>query len=156
MNKLLILSVLQLGVTGAILYVLLHGDSRLPVQEPERPATVRPETVHKVRSDASDPTVDAELIRQIVRSELSNFAAQFPGPATGQAADVSSIDLSERDARVSDARKRMEIYLAVGEISDRELDEFQREISTLDQATQKAMLSELFREINAGNVRVSN
>ena len=156
MNKLLILSVLQLGVTGAILFVLLHGDSRLPGQEPERPATVRPETMHKVRSDASDPTVDAESIRQIVRSELLEFSAQLSGPATSKQGIANDIDPLASDVQLSEARKRMEVYLAVGEITDREIDEFQIEISTLDQATQRAMLSELFREINAGNVKISN
>ncbi len=154
MNKLLILSVLQLGMLGAILYVLLDRDSELQTQESERPSPGRAETVQEVRSDARAATVDAESIRQIVRSELLEFAAQLPGPTTGQEADASDIDPLERDARLSEARDRMAFYLSVGEISDREIDEFQRDISMLDLATQRAMLSELFREINAGNVRV--
>ena len=154
MNKLLILLVLQLGMSGAILYVLLDRDSEPQAQESERPSIGRAETVQEVRSDARAATVDAESIRQIVRSELLEFAAQLPGPTTGQEADASDIDPLERDARLSEARDRMAFYLSVGEISDREIDEFQREISTLDLASQRAMLSELFREINAGNVRV--
>ena len=154
MNKLLILSVLQLDMLGAILYVLLDRDSEQPAQEPERPSIGRAETVQEVRSVANAEPVDAESIRQIVRSELFEFAAQLSGPATGRETDASDIDPLERDAQLSEARERMAIYLAVGEISDREIDEFQREISSLDLATQKAMLSELFREINAGNVKV--
>ncbi len=154
MNKLLILSVLQLGMLASILYVLLDRDSELQTQESERPSPGRAETVQEVGSVARAATVDAESIRQIVRSELLEFAAQLPGPTTGQEADASDIDPLERDARLSEARDRMAFYLSVGEISDREIDEFQREISTLDLASQKVMLSELFREINAGNVRV--
>ena len=154
MNKLLILLVLQLGMSGAILYVLLDRDSEPQARESERPSIGRVETVQEVGSVASAATVDAESIRQIVRSELLEFAAQLPGPTTGQEADASDIDPLERDARLSEARDRMAFYLSVGEISDREIDEFQREISTLDLASQKVMLSELFREINAGNVRV--
>ena len=154
MNKLLILSVLQLGMLASILYVLLDRDSEPQAQESERPSPGRAETVQEVRSDARAATVDAESIRQIVRSELLEFAAQLPGPTTGQEADASDIDPLERDARLSEARDRMAFYLSVGEISDSEIDEFQREISTLDLASQRAMLSELFREINAGNVRV--
>jgi hypothetical protein len=48
----------------------------------------------------------------------------------------------------------MAFYVSVGQISDREIDEIQRNISTLDRASQKAVLSELFREINAGNVKL--
>ncbi len=154
MNKLLILSVLQLGMLASILYVLLDRDSELQTQESERPSPGRAETVQEVRSDARAATVDAESIRQIVRSELLEFAAQLPGPTTGQEADASDIDPLERDARLSKARDRMVFYLSVGEISDSEINEFQRDISMLDLASQKAMLSELFREINAGNVRV--
>ncbi len=154
MNKLLILLVLQLGMSGAILYVLLDRDSEPQAQESERPSIGRAETVQEVGSVARAATVDAESIRQIVRSELLEFAAQLPGPTTGQEADASDIDPLERDARLSEARDRMAFYLSVGEISDREIDEFQRDISMLDLATQRAMLSELFREINAGNVRV--
>ena len=154
MNKLLILSVLQLGMSGAILYVLLDRDSEPQAQKSERPSIGRAETVQEVRPVARAATVDAESIRQIVRSELLEFAAQLPGPTTGQEADASDIDPLERDARLSEARDRMAFYLSVGEISDREIDEFQRDISTLDLASQRAMLSELFREINAGNVRV--
>jgi hypothetical protein len=141
-------------MSGAILYVLLDRDSEPQVQESERPSIGRAETVQEVGSVARAATVDAESIRQIVRSELLEFAAQLPGPTTGREADASDIDPLERDARLSEARDRMAFYLSVGEISDREIDEFQREISTLDLATQRAMLSELFREINAGNVRV--
>ena len=154
MNKLLILSVLQLGMLASILYVLLDRDSEPQAQESERPSPGRAETVQEVRSDARAATVDAESIRQIVRSELLEFAAQLPGPTTGQEADASDIDPLERDAQLSEARDRMAFYLSVGEISDSEIDEFQRDISTLDLASQRAMLSELFREINAGNVRV--
>ncbi len=154
MNKLLILLVLQLGMSGAILYVLLDRDSEPQAQESERPSIGRAETVQEVGSVARAATVDAESIRQIVRSELLEFAAQLPGPTTGQEADASDIDPLERDARLSEARDRMAFYLSVGEISDREIDEFQRDISTLDLASQRAMLSELFREINAGNVKV--
>ena len=154
MNKLLILLVLQLGMSGAILYVLLDRDSEPQAQESERPSIGRAETVQEVGSVARAATVDAESIRQIVRSELLEFAAQLPGPTTGQEADASDIDPLERDACLSEARDRMAFYLSVGEISDREIDEFQRDISTLDLASQRAMLSELFREINAGNVRV--
>ena len=153
MNKLLILLVLQLGMSGAILYVLLDRDSEPQAQESERPSIGRAETVQEVGSVARAPTVDAESIRQIVRSELLEFAAQLPGPTTGPEADASDIDPLERDARLSEVRERMAIYLAVGEISDREINEFQRDISTLDLASQKAVLSELFREINAGNVK---
>jgi hypothetical protein len=153
-NKLLILSVLQLGMLGAILYVLLDGESKPQAQDTERPSIGEAETMQEVRSVASAATVDAESIRQIVRSELLEFAAQFPGPATGQEDDASNADPLERDAQRSEARERMAYYLAVGEMSDREIDEFQRDISTLDVASQRAMLSELFREINTGNVKV--
>jgi hypothetical protein len=153
-NKLLILSVLQLGMSGAVLYVLLDRDSEPQAQESERPSIGRAETLQEVRPVAGAATVDAESIRQIVRSELFEFAAQFTGPATDSEADTSDVDPLEREARLSEARERMAIYLAVGEISDREIDEFQRNISTLDLASQKAMLSELFRELNAGNVKV--
>ena len=154
MNKLLILSVLQLGMSGAILYVLLDSDSEPQAQESERPSIGRAETVQEVRPVAGAATVDAESIRQIVRSELFEFAAQLSGPATDPEADASDVDPLERDARLSEVKERMAIYLAVGEISDREINEFQRDISTLDLASQRAMLSELFREINAGNVKV--
>ena len=154
-NKFLILSVLQLGMLGAILYVLLDRDSEPQPQESERPSIGRAETVQDVRPVVGAATVDAESIRQIVRSELFEFAAQFPGHATGQEADARNIDPLERDARLSEVRERLTYYQAVGEISDREIDEFQRNISTLDPASQRAMLSELFREINAGNVKVS-
>jgi hypothetical protein len=153
-NKLLILSVLQLGMLGAILYVLLDRDSESQAQESERPSVGRAETLQGVRPVAGAATVDVESIRRIVRSELFEFAAQISGPATGPEADASDIDPLERDAQLSEARERMAIYLAVGEISDREIDIFQRDISTLDLASQRAMLSELFREINAGNVKV--
>ena len=154
MNKLLILSVLQLGMLGAILYVLLDGEIKPQAQDTERPSVGEAETMQEVRSVASAATVDAESIRQIVRSELLEFAAQFPGPATGQEADASNAGPLERDAQRSEARERMAYYLAGGEMSDREIDEFQRDISTLDVASQRAMLSELFREINTGNVKV--
>jgi hypothetical protein len=153
-NKLLILSVLQLGMLGAIWYVLLDRDSEPQAQESERPSIGRAETVQEVRPVARAATVDAEAIRQIVRSELFEFAAQLSGAATAPEADASDIDPLERDAQRSEARERMAIYLAVGEMSDREFVEFQRDISTLDVASQRAMLSELFREINAGNVKV--
>jgi hypothetical protein len=151
-NKLLILSVLQLGALGAILYVLLDRDSEPHTQESERPSIGPAETVQSVGVVAGPATVDAESIRQIVRSELS---AQFTDHTTGQENDASNNDPLERDARLSEAMESLAIYRAVGEISDKEIDEFQRNISTLDLATQKAMLSELFREINAGNVSVS-
>ena len=153
-NKLLILAILQLGMSGAILYVLLDRDSEPQAQKSEQPSIGRAETVQEVRPVAKAATVDAESIRQIVRSELFEFAAQFPDHTTGQEADASDIDPLERDARLSEARERLALYRAVGEISDREIDEFQRNISTLDLASQKAVLSELFREINAGNVKV--
>ena len=154
-NKLLILSVLQLGILGAILYVLLDSDSEPQAQATERPSIGQAETVQEVRPVAVAATLDAESIRQIVRSELFEFAAQFPGHATGQEADATNIDPLERDARLWEVRERLTYYQAVGEISDTEIDEFQRNISTLDPASQRAMLSELFREINAGNVKVS-
>jgi hypothetical protein len=139
---------------GAILYVLLDRDSESQAQKTELPSIDRAETVQESRPVARAATVDAESIRQIVRSELFEFAAQLSGPATGPEADASDFDPLERDARISEVRERMAFYLAVGEISDREIDEFQRNISTLDLASQKAMLSELYREINAGNVKV--
>lgn len=154
LNKLIILSVLQLGMTSAVLYMLLDTDSELSVQERERTSIDRAESVHDLRPVASTQTVDIELIREIIRSELFEFSAQLSSSATGQEADASDIDPLQRDVQLSEARNRMATYLAVGEISDREIDDFQREISTLDVATQKAMLSELFREINAGNVNV--
>jgi hypothetical protein len=154
-NKIFILSVLQLGMSGAILYVLLDWDSEPQVQESERPTIGRAETVQEVRPVAGAATVDAESIRQIVRSELLEFADQLSGPATGPEADASDIDPLERDARLAAVRERLAFYRSVGQISDREIDEFQRNISTLDLESQKAMLSELFREINAGNVKVS-
>lgn len=154
MNKLLILSVLQLGMLGTILYVLLDRDNEQQAQESEQPSIGRAETVQEVHPVAGAATVDAESIRQIVRSELFEFAAQFPGHSTSQEADASNIDPLERDARLSEVRERMAFYRAVGEISDSEIDEFQRNVSTLDLASQRAALSELFREINAGNVKV--
>jgi hypothetical protein len=154
-NKLLILSVLQLSILGAILYVLLDSDSEPQAQAAERPSIGQAETVQEARPVAVAATLDAESIRQIVRSELFEFAAQFPSHSTGQEADATYIDPSERDARLSEVRERLAYYQAVGEISDSEIDEFQRNVSTLDPASQRAMLSELFREINAGNVKVS-
>jgi hypothetical protein len=153
-NKILVLSVLQLGVLGAILYVLLDRDSDLQTQESERPSPGRAETVQEVRSDARAATVDAESIRQIVRSELFEFAAQLSGPATGPEADASDIDPLERDARLSEVRDRIAFYRSVGQISESEIDDIQRNISTLDHASQRAVLSELFREINTGNVKL--
>jgi hypothetical protein len=153
-NKLLILSVLQLGMSGAILYVLMDSGSEPQAQESEQSSIGRAETVQEAHSVVRAATVDAESIRQIVRSELSDYAVQLSSPAAGPETDGINTDPLERDAQLSQARERMSIYLAVGEISDREIDEFQREISTLDLATQRAMLSELFREINAGNVKV--
>ena len=150
MNKILILSVLQLGVLGAILYVLLDGEQQ--VQESERPSIRRAEAVHEVRPVARAAIVDAESIRQIVRSELSEFADQLSGPATGPEADASDIDPLERDARLAEVRERLAFYRSVGQISDREIDEIQRNISTLDLASQKAVLSELYQEIIAGLV----
>lgn len=155
MNKLLILSLLQLGMLGAILYVLMESGSELQAQESERFSSGRAETVPEARSVGGAATVDAELIRQIVRSELSEYAAQLSGPAAGPEADAINTDPLERGVRLSQARESMAYYLAVGEISDREIDEFQRKISTLDLASQKAMLGELFGAINAGNVKVS-
>ena len=155
MNKLLILLVLQLGMSGAILYVLLNRDSEPHAQEPERPSIGQAESLQEVRPVAGTATVDAESIRQIVRSELFEFAAQLSDPTTGQGVNTSDIDPLERDAQHSKAKERIAFYLAVGEISDREIDAFQRDISTLDLASQRAMLSELFLEINAGNVKVS-
>jgi hypothetical protein len=154
-TKLLILSVLQLGMLGAILFVLLNRDTEPQAQVAERPSIGRADTMQEVRPVARASTVDAESIRQIVRSELFEFAAQFSGPATGQKAGASDIDPLERDARLSDVRERMAFHRAVGEISDREIDAFQKEISSLDLAIQKAVLGELFREINAGNIKVS-
>ncbi len=100
MNKLLILSVLQLGMFCAILYVLLDKDSELQTQESERPSIGPAETVQEVRSDAVAATVDAEAIRQIVRSELFAFAVQFSVLATGPEADASNFDPLEREARL--------------------------------------------------------
>jgi hypothetical protein len=153
-NKILVLSVLQLGVLGAILYVLLDRDGVQQAQESERPSIRRAETVQEVRPVAGAATVDAESIRQIVRSELFEFAAQLSGPVTGPEVDASDIDPLERDARLSEVRDRMAFYLSVGQISEREIDQIQRNISTLDLASQRAVLSELFREINAGNVKL--
>jgi len=154
-NKLLILSVLQLGMLGAILFVLLDRDSEPHAQVSERPLIGQAETLQKVRPVAGSATLDAESVRQIVRSELFEFAAQLPHQVNGQEADASNVDPVERDALISEARERLAFYQAVGEISDTEMEEFQRNISTLDLASRKAMLGELFREINAGNVKVS-
>jgi hypothetical protein len=112
------------------------------------------ETMQEVRSMAGAAELDAESIRQIVRSELIQFVAQLSDPVASQETEAGGIYLPERYARLSAASESLALYLAVGEVSDKEIDEFQREISTLDRATQKAMLSELFREINAGNVKV--
>ena len=155
MNKLLILSILQLGMLGAILYVLLDRDSEPQAQVSERPSIGQAETVQEVRPVAGTATLDAESVRQIVRSELFDVVAQLPGHATGQEAYANDIDPLERDARLSQVRERLAYYQAVGEITDTEIDEFQRNISTLDLASRKAMLGELFREINAGTVKVS-
>lgn len=153
-NKLFILSVLQLGMSGAILYVVMDSGSELHVQESERYSSGRAETVTEARSDGGPTTVDAELIRQIVRSELIQFSAQKSDPASAPAADASVPEPHERDILISEAKDRIALYLSVGEISDWEIEQFQSDISALDTATQSAMLSELFRQINAGTVKV--
>ena len=153
-NKHLILSVLQLGMLGAVLYVLLDTDGESRTPEFERPAIGRAESVQELRPGASAATVDAEAIRQIVRFVLVEFAAQLPGPAAAPESDESVIDPSEKDARLSEVKERVAFYRSVGQISDREIDEIQRSMSTLDPESQRAVLSELFREINAGNVKV--
>ena len=154
MRKLLILSVLQLGMLGAILYVLLDRDSELQSEEPDRPSIGRAETVQEVRAVGGAATVDAESIRQIVRSELSEFAAQFPGPATGQEVDSSDIDPLERDTRLVQARDRLALYLSAGEITDRDIEKLYDDIAPLDLASQKVILGDFFREVNAGNVKI--
>lgn len=153
MNKLLILSVLQLAALAGILFVLLTGD-REPRSLPSgQPVAVLPDTTLQAQPAAS-ATIDATLIRNIVRSELDAFAARTPAAAAGDEADANRIDPVETNARLSWARESIEYYRTVGEISESEMDEFQREIATLDPDNQKAMLSELFVEINKGNVTI--
>ena len=154
MNRLLILLVLQLGMSGAILYVLMDGDNKPQLQASERPPIGREEIVQEVRSVPSAASVDAESIRQIVRSELSEFAAQFPGPATGREVDASDIDPLERDTQLVQARDRLALYLSAGEITDRDIDELYIDIAPLDLASQKAILGDFFGEVNAGNVKI--
>ena len=84
--------------------------------------------------------------------QTSDPVSTAAGHATGQETDASDIDPLERDARLSEVRESLAFYRAVGEISDTEIDEFQRNISTLDLASQKTVLSELYQEIIAGLV----
>ena len=104
---------------------------------------------------ATTSEIDAALIRHIVRSELDAFAAKTPAPAAADEIDANRIDPIEAEARTNWARESIEYYRTVGEISEKEIEEFEREIATLDPSIQKAMLSELFVEINKGNVRIS-
>jgi hypothetical protein len=152
-NKLLILSVLQLAILATILFVLLNGDREPRPLPSGQPVAVLPETTLQAQPAAA-PAINATLIRNIVRSELDAFAARTPAVATDDEADANRIDPVETDARLSWARESIEYYRTVGEISEREIDEFQRELATLDPVNQKAMLSELFVEINKGNVRI--
>lgn len=154
MNKLLILSVLQLAVLSTIFFVLLNGNREPRPLPSEQPIAVLPEKAPPPQP-ARAATIDAALIRQIVRSELDSFAARTPVPADGVEIDAHRIDPIEAEARTTWARESIEYYRTVGEISENEIDEFQREIATLDPSIQKAMLSELFVEINKGNVRIS-
>lgn len=78
-NKLVILSILQLAMPAAILFILSDRDQEPDALHSGQSIAVRPEAT-PLSQPAAAATLDAGLIREIVRSEPDDFAARSPAP----------------------------------------------------------------------------
>lgn len=103
--------------------------------------------------DAS-PTLSEDQLREIVASELSRQigALQPVHSRQYESADAPGLSPAESQRQLERVAERIEYHTSVGAISPGDMLALQSEISKLDPAGRKQMLSELVQRMNSGQL----
>ena len=160
MKVLIILTVLELLLLGLIVNKLILVEDRLDqfaVQTTAHTDVLASRQQEKSPVSSSDyPQFDEDRLRRIIRSELHNAAnlqLDAPNETTPQGlANPTEVDPIENIVRVELVKQRISDYVNLGAISDSEMFTLQQEISQLDPSSRRAMLRELTRALNSGNL----
>ena len=155
------LTVLGLVQIAAILFLytrLAEIDDRLDqsMATEQRASLSDDSTVSRTPSSSNDAIVyaDEDLLRQIIRDELSAHLDSRSGPGTQVSPMPASglVDKDEYERRREQVAEQLSYYTSVGNISNAEMQKLQTDIARLDAASRKEMLMELNRALNSGRL----
>lgn len=156
-----ILTVLGLVQIAAILFLyarLSDIDHRLDqsMTAGQRASVSDDSMESRIPSSSNDVIVyaDEDLLRQIIRDELSAHPDSLSGPGT-QASPIPASGLVDKDEykrRREQVAEQLSYYTSVGSISNAEMQKLQVDIARLDPASRKEMLMELNRALNSGRL----
>ncbi len=156
-----ILTVLGLVQIAAILFLytkLADIDHRLDqsMAAGQRASVSDDSTESRTLSSSNDTSVyaDEDLLRQIIRDELSAQLDSRSGPGTraGPVPASALVDKDEYKRRREQVAEQLSYYTSVGNISNAEMQKLQTDIARLDPASRKEMLMELNRALNSGRL----
>jgi hypothetical protein len=153
MKLLTALSALQTALI-AFLLLKMAGDSG-PTTAPAATTVVQTAgnpfaPASAAASAGAASALDEARLRQIIREELAAHHA-----AEGETGRIAAapIDPTEATRRKSAVAQQINYYRSIGKISEKQMADLELEISRLDPAGRKEMLSMLSRAINAQEIK---
>lgn len=160
MKVFIVLSVLELLLLGLIVHKLFLVEDRLDqfaLQTTPRSDVLASQQQEKPPVSSSDYSqFDEDRLRRIIRSELhtaANLQLNAPNETTPQGlANATEVDPVENIVRIELVKQKISDYISLGAISESEMSNLQQEISQLDPTSRRAMLQELTRALNSGNL----
>jgi len=160
MKVFIILSVFELLLLGFIVHRLILVEDRL--DQFALQTTTRSDILELLQQEKSPVSssdysqFDEDRLRRIIRSELhtaANLQLNAANETTPQGlVNATEVDSVENIVRVERVKQRISDYVNLGTISDSEMSNLQQEISQLDPSSRRAMLRELTRALNSGNL----
>lgn len=145
MRLLVFASLLQ---TACLLFLVGSVLSEKPASVPT--ASAVDVTAAPIGKPAGEPVSEMRL-RRIIREELAALDL-------GNASSAAREPLPSRSPEVAHYQRELvssqiDYYSSVGQITEKQMQELQREIAVLDEAGRREMLSKLTRAMNAGRIK---
>jgi hypothetical protein len=151
MRTLTILSLLQ---TAAILFLIWTiAGNRTDTGRPQSADGIgHPDPAGHDGPGPVRPLDDARL-RRIIREELAGQANAVAGVGVLTASPAGKVRNPVEDQfRKERVARQMDYYRRIGAISPAQMQDLQREIAQLDEASRKAALGQLMRSLNSGQI----
>lgn len=149
MRTLTILSLLQTAAILLLVWTIAgHGGDTDSPHSPGRVGNAAgPGGPDRVR-----PLDDARL-RRIIREELASQANAVTGGGAFRASPAGKVRNPVEDRfRKEQVDRQLDYYRRIGAISPAQMQDLQREIAQLDQASRKAAMGQLMRSLNSGQI----
>lgn len=153
-NPFILLFTLAVVQTGMLGYLMLSYQQPKGGQEKLQAVSSIPDHyADDFMIASSPPNIDQALLRQIIREEIQQAFANAPNGALADHTDEPVQNTPAVDPYLYDeVAMEIEQLKGAGPVSDIQMLMLEKKIMSLDQNGQDAMLSELVKSINSGEI----